>query len=160
LLHPAPVNWAEFSPDGRAVLVSCFDNSAYLWEAASGRLITNLLVGADKPLPPGQLNQILVAHFSPDGPKIVAASSNGVARIWASHTLHESAMALRHSGAILSASFSPDSHWIITASGNCTGQIWDAATGKPVGKPLQHGGDVVSARFSPEGLRAVTASFD
>jgi WD40 repeat protein len=100
------------------------------------------------------------AHFSPDGKRVVTASSDHTARIWDAYTGKAVGEAMRHRGEILSASFSPDGKRVVTASIDHTARIWDAETGKAVGEAMTHGTTVNSAHFSPDGKRVVTASTD
>jgi WD40 repeat protein len=97
--------------------------------------------------------------FSPDGKRVVTASTDGTACIW------DAATGLRiacfgHKGAVVGAAFSPDGTWIVTASEDWTAEVWDAATGKPLVPPLQHERIVQTAAFSPDGAHVVTASLD
>src|SRR5262249_11994489 len=79
----------------------------------------------------GHDNALSSADFSPDGPRIVAASADNTARIGDAATAKEIAV-LRHDGAVNSAAFSSDGSRIVTASGDNTARIWDAATAKEI----------------------------
>jgi WD40 repeat protein/tRNA A-37 threonylcarbamoyl transferase component Bud32 len=100
------------------------------------------------------------ASFSPDGLRVVTASSDRTARIWDARTGQQIGMALQHQSWVRSASFSPDGLWVVTASADRTARISDAYTGRQSGEPLRHDSEVFSASFSPDGLRIVTASDD
>ena len=72
------------------------------------------------------------ASFSPDGTRIVTASSDGTARAWDA-TTGEEIIALRgHKNWVESASFSPDGTCIVTASTDGTVRLWDATTGREI----------------------------
>ena len=64
---------AAFSPDGSRVVTASDDNTAQVWDAATG-----------KPLSPALEHQAGVssAAFSPDGRRLVTASDDNTARIW------------------------------------------------------------------------------
>ena len=64
---------AVFSPDGRRILTASDDQTARIWDAASGEQLT-VLSGHDE--------GVLGAAFSPDGRRIVTASQDGTARTW------------------------------------------------------------------------------
>ena len=102
------------------------------------------------------------AAFSPDGSRIVTASSDKTARIWDAATGKEIVVLRGHDddGLVFSAAFSPDGSRIVTASDDKTARIWDAATGKEIVVLRGHDDGVTSAAFSPDGSRIVTASDD
>ena len=102
------------------------------------------------------------AVFSPDGKRIVTASSDKTARVWDAATGQLIGEPLKgHDEAVYSAAFSPDGQRIVTASQDRTARVWDAETGRPIGEPLRgHDDGVWSAAFSPDGQRIVTASYD
>ncbi len=100
------------------------------------------------------------AAFSPDGSRIVTASSDQTARIWDAATGKEIVVLRGHDDSVISAAFSPDGSRIVTASDDQIVRIWDAATGKEIVVLRGHDNQVISAAFSPDGSRIVTASGD
>jgi dipeptidyl aminopeptidase/acylaminoacyl peptidase len=102
------------------------------------------------------------ATFSPDGKRIVTASQDRTARLWAVETGKPIGEPLKgHDDVVYSAAFSPDGKRIVTASGDKTVRLWDAERGKPISERLEGHDDIVySAAFSPDGKRIVTASGD
>jgi WD40 repeat protein len=85
----------EFSPDGRYLLVGCWDRSSTrLWD-----------VPARKPAGPPLRNAYKVnsARFSPDGARIVTADRGGIVCLWALPTINWRPRSLQ-------ASFSADGH--------------------------------------------------
>ena len=110
----------------------------------------------------GHTNWVTSAAFSPDGKRIVSASSDKTVRIWDAQTGKPIGDPLEgHTDWGTSAAFSPDGMRIVSASYDNTVRIWDAQTGKQIGDPLEgHTSYVNSAAFSPDGKRIVSASFD
>ena len=64
---------AAFSPDGQRIVTASDDNSARIWDAATGKQIAALQ---------GHTDRVRSAAFSPDGRRIVTASDDNTARIW------------------------------------------------------------------------------
>jgi WD40 repeat protein len=117
------------------------------------------------------LRDVLNASFTPDGQRIVTASRDNTARIWAAATGKPIGASVAGKEAHLLggsvggqkvdvslAAFSPDGTRIATASMPAM-RIWDAASGKLVSE-LRYDYDdaLMSAAFSPDGKRIVTAS--
>jgi energy-coupling factor transporter ATP-binding protein EcfA2/cell division protein FtsB len=103
---------------------------------------------------------VLSAAFSPDGERIVSASSDGTARVWNADSTGKELRLEGHRDIVNSAAWSPDGRRIVTASYDGTARVWSAdGKGRPV--VLEGHRDIVwSAAFSPDGLRVVTASAD
>ena len=71
--HEDDVNSAQFSPDGQRVVTASEDNTARLWDAASGKPIGE---------PMKHEGAVISAQFSPDGQRVVTASEDKTARLW------------------------------------------------------------------------------
>ena len=144
-------NTAVFSPDGKYIVTVSNDSTATVWDAGSGKQVTEALKHE---------TPIRSAVFSPDGKYIITVSSDSTATVWDARTGKQVAEPLEHEGNINSAAFSPDGKYIVTASDDKTARVWDAKSGKPVTEPLEHKDDINSAAFSPDGRYIVTASDD
>jgi WD40 repeat protein len=108
----------------------------------------------------GHTNSVYSAVFSPDGQRILTASSDETVRIWRADTGGLLATLKGHTGPVTSAVFSPDGQIILTASSDKTARIWRADTGGLLATLEGHTGPVTSAVFSPSGLYLLTASSD
>ena len=149
--HVAGVNYASFSPDSSRIVTASRDNTARIWDAASGRQLLTL-TGHSAPL--------TAAEFSSDGRRIVTAAIDGSARVWDTASGRE-LLALRGQGDhVNTATFSPDGSRILTSSDDKSAYLWDAATGSLIRRFSAHTDRVASAFFSPDGRRIVTASDD
>jgi WD40 repeat protein len=149
--HDEAVNGAAFSPDGARIVTASWDQTARIWNAATGKEIAVLR---------GHESDVYSAAFSPDGMRIVTASEDKTARIWDAATGKEVAVLRGHEDAVNSAAFSPDGTRIVTASHDKTARIWDATTGKEIAVLRGHRYFIYSAAFSPDGTRVITASGD
>jgi len=145
------VHSAVVSPNGTRIVTASDDNTARIWDAATGKEIASLA---------GHEDTVYSAAFSPDGTRVVTAAEDKTARIWDAATGKEIAVLKGHGAAVVRAVFSPDGTRIVTASSDYTARVWDAATGEEVAVLRGHEGGVTSAAFSPDGTRVVTASHD
>ena len=71
--HTAPVSSAAYSPDGKQIVTASWDQTARIWDAATGQEVRTLS---------GHTDAVNSAAYSPDGQPIVTASDDGTARIW------------------------------------------------------------------------------
>jgi WD40 repeat protein len=65
---------AAFSPDGKRIVTASEDNTARLWDAKTGRQISDPLQG--------HTDGVRSVAFSPDGNRIVTASDDDTVRLW------------------------------------------------------------------------------
>src|SRR5271165_151091 len=156
--HTGPVTSAVFSPDGRRVLTSSWDNTARLWEPESGELLATFQ---------GHTGPVTSAVFSPDGRRVLTASGDKTARLWEAESGKLLTTFQGHTGPVTSAIFSPDGRRVLTASGggfggsvDTTARLWEAEDGKLLATFQGHTGPVQSAVFSPDRRRVLTASSD
>jgi WD40 repeat protein len=149
--HTDGVTSVAYSPDGRHIVTASLDNTARVWDAASGRQIGVLR---------GHEGQVRSAAYSPHGEHIVTAAWDGTARIWDAASGQQIAVLHCDAQAVYGAAYSPDDTRIITASDDHTAIVWNAATGQRIAVLRGHEGAVLSAAFSPDGAHIVTASWD
>ena len=71
--HSAAITSAAFSPDGSRAVTGSQDNTAKLWDAATGKEILSL---------PGHTQEVTSVSFSPDGRNVLTSSRDGTAIIW------------------------------------------------------------------------------
>ena len=149
--HSGNVLGAIFSPDGASIVTASTDQTARMWDVATGQLRHELT---------GHRGPVLHAAFSPDGSRIVTASSDGTARVWDADKGQLRVELIGHREGVRHAAFSPDGSHIVTASSDGTARVWDAATGQLRRELAGHRDEVRHAVFSPDGSRIVTASSD
>ena len=151
LPHEGVVLAVAFSLDGKTVLTGSVDNTARLWDAATG-----------KPAGPPMTHNgaVWTVAFSPDGKAVLTASNDKTARLWDAATGKSIGLPLAHADVIRAVAFSPDSRAVLTGSNDKTARLWDAATCKPIGPPLEHRKGVGGVAFSPDGKAVLTGSDD
>ena len=92
--HASAVWSAVFSRDGTRIVTASANDTARVWDAASGRSLAVLR---------GHTSAVWSAAFSPDGARIVTASADDTARVWD--------VASGHSLAVLSTTLSKLEFW-------------------------------------------------
>jgi WD40 repeat protein len=147
--YVGPIISAAYSPGdgGGRIVTANFDDTAKVWDAASGEELLTLS---------GHAGQVFSATFSPDGGHIVTASDDGTAKVWDAASGRELLTFSGHVSPVNSAAYSPDGARIVTASDDGTARIWDADDGKEVLTLRGPAGAVKSASYSPDGARIVT----
>src|SRR5262249_12002751 len=127
------------------------DGTARLWDA-SGKPVGRAM---------HHKRRVVRVAFSPDGRRLVTASSDRTAQLWDA-TSGEALLErpLRHAGPVRDVSFSPDGGRGWTSGADTRARVGDAARGAPVLPPLQPFGSVEVARFSADGGWVATASAD
>src|SRR5258706_601080 len=75
MTHDSYVYSVNFSPDGKYVVSGSADNTARVWEAATGREVARMTHN-------GSVNSVA---FSSDGKYVVSGSDDNTARVWIWH---------------------------------------------------------------------------
>ena len=107
-----------FSPDGQRIVTGSFDQTAKLWEAASGKELLTLK---------GHSSWVNGVAFSPDGQRIATGGIDNTARVWETASGRELLTLKGHLRGVVCVSFSPDGQRIVTGSRDRTARVWEAA---------------------------------
>jgi len=149
--HTDLVRAVAFSPDGKLALTGSVDQTARLWETATGKPVATLS---------GHTGSVYAVAFSPDGKLALTGSWDNTARLWEAATGKPVATLSGHTGSVDAVAFSPDGKLALTGSVDKTARLWEAATGKPVATLSGHTDRVGAVAFSPDGKLALTGSWD
>lgn len=141
---PAPLLFAEFSPDGRTVLGGGFTPLIRRWEIDTGR---------ELPSWPGHPGGTGYAALSPDGNWLACPAWNAPT-VWIRDTRSGelTATITPRSGVFLVA-FSPDGQHLVTAGRDGQVRVWETRTGRFTGWETAMGDAVFAAAFSPDGTK-------
>lgn len=140
-----------FSPDGAHVVTWGSDNTADLWDGATGEPLLTL---------PGRMTDRFVAAFSSEGARIAVANDDNTVRVW--NVGSEQALLTLHgyTAPVMAITFSPDGAYIATTSEDHTVRIWDATLAQPLLTIASFNYSGLSTAFSPNGARIVTTGND
>jgi WD40 repeat protein len=139
--HSDLVNTAAYSPDGKFILSSSWDETIKIWDAASGREIKTIPARGKTPL---------CAVWDNSGLFIAAGFWDGSVSIWDRESGAELKSFKGHDGAVNAVSFNTDDSRIITASFDGTVKVWDSISTENTGT-MNASGTVNAAVCSPDG---------
>ena len=104
--------------------------------------------------------RVRFAAFSKDGGRLVSASSDRTARVWAVPGGDPLTPPLRHRDAVNFAAFSRDGARVVTCATDHAARVWDVGTGHAVSQPLHHIEQPLAAAFTPDGTTLYTSGAD
>jgi WD40 repeat protein/tRNA A-37 threonylcarbamoyl transferase component Bud32 len=147
----AEISRAAWHPDGRLLLLGCYDRTARLHD-----------VETDQPVgePLEHASTVTAVAFSPDGKQFVTGCRDGTLHLWDTATRRPLRQPMRHPREVTAVAFSPDGTLLLAGDLEGTARFWDATSGQPLGVPLRHAGAIPCLAFHPDGRRVVTAGRD
>jgi WD40 repeat protein len=149
--HSDYVTCLCLSRDNKWLITGSYDNTARLWEVATGTEIRAFR---------GHSSRVSCVSLSHDGKWLVTGSLDNTARLWKVATGEEIRVFRGHSRDVSSVSLSADGKWLVTGSWDKTARLWEVATGKEVRAFKGHSGLVLSVSLSGDGKRLVTGGSD
>jgi WD40 repeat protein len=144
--HERQILWLEFSPDGRRLISTAFDEPLKIWDVASGKMVGQP-IEAERPF----------AYFrlGPGGKRLATRSQGGTARLWDAFTGLPASEPFEHEGPITDLRFDPNGQFLITASQDGTAQVWDVQTRPPNALSIKTTDTYPCACFSPDGRQVI-----
>ena len=145
------INHFEFSPDGKTIAASLWNNTVKLWSANNGKLLYRL---------PSHKKLVTSIEFSSDSKIIASASLDETVKLWST----ENGKLLRtlpgNKYSFSTVKFSPDSKTVTSASSDNTLKIWSVNNGKLIHTLSGHQDLIASVKFSPDNKTIASASLD
>jgi WD40 repeat protein len=145
--HSSYVNAIVFSPDGKQLASTSWDNLIKLWDPAKGAVLKTIYGHG----------YVTAIAFSPDSKKL-ASTSDQTVRLWDVATGVELQRLEGHSAWVRAVAFSPDSKQLASASNDGIIRLWDAATGAALQTLKGHLGHDIAITFSPDSKKLALAS--
>ena len=149
--HTAGVNRVALSGDGKHVVTGSNDNTAILWEAASGKQLQTFA---------GHTSLVGSVALSGDGKYVVTGSNDNTAILWDVASGKRLQTFAGHTNYVLSVALSGDGKHVVTGSADKTAILWEAASGKQLETFAGHTDIVLSVALSADGKHVVTGSHD
>jgi len=147
--HSAAVTSIAWSPDGKYLATGSWDNTAIIWNAATGEQVRQLT---------GHRRFIASISWSPDGSRLATASWDDMVRIWDVSDGMVLATLHGEDGIASSVAWSPDSKFVAAGYGDGSTILWDLASGKEILKLHSATGKVNGVSWSPDNKRLALSS--
>jgi WD40 repeat protein len=135
---------ADFSPDGRVLLVAVRGRGPQLWDAATGKPLCE---------PLAETGEVLGVPFAGDGRSFLTQTAREV-RVWERQTSLDE---VRRPGSDPAAA-TADGAWHLRRQATGVLTFFDPDTGKPLGPPLREPWGFGVVEISPDRMRVLTES--
>ena len=152
--HTSLVLSIAFSPDGKTLASSSYDETIKLWDVDSGTLVTTLSDQSERS------DGVWSVAFSPDGKTLAADSENKTIKLWNVDAGKVMGNFSGHAGAILSVAFSRSGRILASGSWDNTVKLWDVTHHNLIHTLSGHSHSVLAVAFSPDGKTLASASTD
>lgn len=164
----------DWSPDGKFIAATFFDDKCVVLDSADGTVeeVLDLSMPGTRcdGFAPDGVNPLRACSFSPDGELLAVGGDGLVVVVFNTGTWTRKYELTGHTGSILALDFSPDSRYLASGSGtdkvipqnageNQT-RIWDMETGMQVKVLGGHRDGVLAVKWSNSGERLATGSDD
>ncbi len=149
LRHDVLVGCLAFSPDGKTLLVSGWDNTLNLWDPSTGQKRASL-----------KMHAAWSFAFSPDGRTLAVGTHFSSICLWDAVRRHERDTLLGHTGVVKGVAFSPDGQRLASTCTDGTVKLWDPSKRYRPVRLGRHEQEIGSLAFSTNGKTLVTGSRD
>lgn len=137
--HTDSVISAAFSKDGKWLITGSRDNTARVWEVATGKSM----------LLTGHTSSVGSVVISPDGTKVLTGSRT--ARLWSLTKENQPQQIISAPAGVTTFALAPDGKSILVGDVDGNSGLWDLNTGRLIFDFPKSGADVKSLAFSPDG---------
>ena len=152
--HSYLASSALFFPDGRYLLTAAVDNTARLWDVATGGEANRL----------DHTGRSAATAMSFDGRWIATGSDDKSVKLWDVKKLLDPKQTQffkkleGHLAEVTSIAFSQDNWWLATGDAKGHVKLWSLESGKVVASLEGHTRKISAVLFLPDGSRVLTAS--
>ncbi|MFP4394569.1 MAG: hypothetical protein ACLFTI_04820 [Anaerolineales bacterium] len=148
--HTDYVHQLAWSPDDTRLLSASSDDTARIWDAASGKEIAVL----------AHEGQVNCAVWHPQGNRILTCSEDGAAALWDAATGERQLTFEGHGAPVTSGRWNAAGDRLLTTSMDKTALVWDATTGDVRLTLEGHTGWLTQARWNADESLILTTATD
>ncbi len=148
--HTDRLTSVVYSPDGTKAVSGARDNTAIVWDVATGAIIHRL---------EGHTDWVWDVAISPDGATIITASADGTLIVWDAVSGAEIRRLEGHTAGVRTVAINADSTQALSGSEDKSLILWDITTGEALGR-VESNTTVNDAVFSKSGFTAISAEAD
>lgn len=158
--HTSYVVTLDLDPDGTRFISGSNDNTARIWDLATGETLTILEMPEDNEL--SDERGVFGVDFLPDGDRVFTGDLGGFLYLWDITTGELLRQYEDINGVIYTVAVSRDGEMVLmgTSSGEAHLKLFDVESGKLLRTYLGHTIGIWQATFSPDGRTIVSASID
>ena len=162
--HAELLTSVEFSPDGKTLVtggsgVDIKRITLRLWDVATRRPLGRPLSNPTATL--NDLEQSIVASFSPDGQLLASVAQDHMVRLWDVATQRPVGALSARTTRVRTIAFSPDGKTLASAGDDGTVLLWNVRARRLRGRPLEgHEGPVRSLTFDADGATLASGGDD
>lgn len=113
--HQQPVNYVNFSPDGRYIASASFDKSIKLWNGATGKFITSFRA---------HVQAVYQVCWSADSRLLVSSSKDSTMKVWDIASKKLKMDLPGHADEVFAVDWSPDGERVASGGKDQVVKIW------------------------------------
>lgn len=159
--HGLEINSVAVTPDGKRIVTGADDNTAAIWDAASGKQLKTFAgtPGAE-PVKNRTFESKSIAGVavSPDGKVVLTGTTDGTVLIRQAANAGRIQSFKEPTGALTGVGFSDDGKFVLTTTWKGPARLWDAASGKILQTFQGYNPPVASLALSKDGKTLVTGT--
>ncbi|KAJ3036401.1 hypothetical protein HDV00_002768 [Rhizophlyctis rosea] len=149
--HTTTVRSVALTPDGKTVVTGSLDNTAKIWDVATGRLITVL---------EGHTDWVRSVAITPCGSWVATGSRDKSAKVWDAVGSRCLWTFVGHEDWVEAIAISSKGDVVVTGSSDTTAKIWNVEDGSIRTSLVGHSAHVMGVAITHDGKRVVTGSYD
>ena len=148
--HTGEIKGVAFSPNGRYAVSGAKDETARLWDLATGK---------EQRVLRGHTKEVWSVAYHPNGRQVFSASWDATVRLWDTST-GKSVHTFKHPLDVNSVAVTRDGRWMLTGCDDKYMRLWDLASNQKVREYAGHQNFVYGVAFSPDEQQVASGSAD